>query len=113
MKKRITLWIATLAILATAAALLLWSYTTHHADLTSEASGDAAIKNPAKVAREGGEPVVTLDDDVQERMGVKAEPHSSYDAPPASSSLWCARRRSRRGFRITRSCDRNHSGRRE
>lgn len=74
MKKRITLWIATLAILATAAALLLWSYTTHHADLTSEASGDAAIKNPAKVAREGGEPVVTLDDDVQERMGVKAEP---------------------------------------
>src|ERR1035437_1799575 len=74
MKKRIFGWTLTIGILVAAAGLLLWSYRSHHAELTSEAAGDAAIKNPAKVANEGGEPVVTLDDDVQERMGVKAEP---------------------------------------
>ena len=73
MKKRIVGWILTVATLAVIAGLLLWSYTSHHADLTSEAASGAAIKNPAKVAEEGGEPVVTLDDDVQERMGVEAE----------------------------------------
>jgi RND family efflux transporter MFP subunit len=73
MKKRIIGWIVALGILVVAAGLLLWSYTTHHADQTSEAAGDAAIKNPAKVANEGGDPTVTLDDDVQERMGVKAD----------------------------------------
>jgi len=73
MKKRILGWTVALAVLAVAAGLLLWSYVSHHAELTSEAAGDAAIKNPAKVAQEGGEPVVTLDDDVQERMGVRAE----------------------------------------
>lgn len=74
MKKRILAWTVTLAVLAVAAGLLLWSYVTHHADQTSAASGDAAIKNPAKVANEGGEPVVTLDDDVQERMDIKTSP---------------------------------------
>ena len=73
MKKRILGWTVALAVLAVAAGLLLWSYVSHHAELTSEAAGDAAIKNPAKVAQEAGEPVVTLDDDVQERMGVRAE----------------------------------------
>ena len=73
MTKRVLAWILTVGILAIAAALLLWSYSTHHAELTSEAESDAAIKNPAKVANEGGDPTVTLDDDVQERMGVKAE----------------------------------------
>jgi RND family efflux transporter MFP subunit len=73
MKKRILGWTVSLGILAVVAGLLLWSYASHHADLVSQASGDAAIKSPAKVANEGGEPVVTLDDDVQERMGVKAE----------------------------------------
>ena len=74
MKKRILGWVLTIGILIATAGVMLWSYASHHADLTSEASADAAIKNPAKVANEGGEPVVTLDDDVQERMGVKAEP---------------------------------------
>ena len=73
MKKRILGWIVALVILVGAAGLLLWSYMTHHADQTSEAAGDAAIKNPAKVANEDGDPTVTLDDDVQERMGVKTE----------------------------------------
>jgi hypothetical protein len=73
MKKRIFGWGLTAVILVAAAGLLLWSYASHHAELASEASGDAAIKNPAKVANEGGDPVVTLDDDVQERMGVKAQ----------------------------------------
>lgn len=73
MKTRIIGWIAAAAILAIAAGLLLWSYTAHHAEQTSEAAGDAAIKNPAKVANEGGDPTVTMDDDVQERMGVKAD----------------------------------------
>ena len=73
MKKRMIGWTAALVILAAAAGLLVWSYSIHHAELTAEASGDAAIKNPAKVANEGGEPVVMLDDDVQARMGVEAE----------------------------------------
>jgi RND family efflux transporter MFP subunit len=73
MTKRIVGWIVTLGILAIAAVLLLSSYSSHHAELTSQAEGDAAIKNPAKVASEGGDPTVTLDDDVQERMGVRAE----------------------------------------
>lgn len=73
MTKRVLAWILTLGILAIAAVLLLWSYSTHHAQLTSETASDAAIKNPAKVTNEGGDPTVTLDDDVQERMGVKAE----------------------------------------
>ena len=73
MKKRILGWSVALGILVIAAGLLLWSYTSHHAEQTSEAAGDAAIKNPAKVANEGGDPTVTLDDDVQERMGVKAD----------------------------------------
>jgi RND family efflux transporter MFP subunit len=74
MKKRIVVWIASYGALAAAAGLLVWSYANHHADLVSEASADAAIKSPAKAAQEGGEPVVTIDDDVQERMGVEAEP---------------------------------------
>lgn len=73
MKKRIFGWSAALGILVLAAGLLLWSYRVHHADQTSEDSADAAIKSPAKVANEGGEPVVTLDDDVQERMGIRAD----------------------------------------
>lgn len=73
MKNRFTGWILAAVVLVAAAGLLFWSYKNHHDDLASQASGDAAIKNPAKVATEGGEPVVTLDDDVQDRMGVKAE----------------------------------------
>ncbi len=72
MKKRILAWTLTIGILAAAAGLLIWSYASHHEELTSEASADAAIKNPAKVDSEGGGPVVTLDDEVQERMGVEA-----------------------------------------
>jgi RND family efflux transporter MFP subunit len=73
MKNQIAGWIVAVGILVLAGGLLLWSYTTHHADQTSAAAGDAAIKNPAKVANEGGDPTVTLGDDVQERMGIKAD----------------------------------------
>jgi RND family efflux transporter MFP subunit len=71
MKKRALLFTLAIGVTCAVAGLLLWSYLDHHAALTSEASADAAIKNPAKVANEGGEPVVTLDDDVQERMDIK------------------------------------------
>ena len=74
MKKRVIGWILGIGLLVAVAGVLLWSYNTHHADLTAETAADAAIKNPAKVSNESGDPVVTLDDDVQERMGVKAEP---------------------------------------
>ncbi len=74
MKKRIFAWVLTVGVLLAAAGLLIWSYSSHRDELTSETTADAAIKNPAKVATEGGEPVVTIDDDVQERMGVKSEP---------------------------------------
>jgi len=73
MTKRILGWTLTIGILVVAAGLLFWSYQSHHADLTSGAQGEAAIENPAKVSNEGGEPVVTIDDDAQERMDVKAE----------------------------------------
>ncbi len=71
MKKRVLVYTLAIGVTCAVAGLLLWSYLHHHADLTSEASADAAIKNPAKVANVGGEPVVTLDDDVQERMDIK------------------------------------------
>ena len=61
-------------IFAVAAGVILWSYLTHHAKLTSEAEAQSAIGNPAKVTNEGGDPVVTLDDDVQERMDVRIDP---------------------------------------
>ncbi len=74
MKKRVIGWILGIGLLVAVAGVLLWSYNTHHADLTAETSADAAIKNPAKVSNESGDPVVALDDDVQDRMGVKTEP---------------------------------------
>src|SRR4051812_31601812 len=77
MKKGVLAWTLTLGLIVAAAGLLLWSFQGHRAEMASEASSDAAIKNPAKVTSEAGEPVVTIDDDVQERMGVKAEPVAS------------------------------------
>lgn len=71
MNKRTLGWIVALAVLAAGAGLLWWSYAVHHAGETSEAASDAAIKSPAKVSSEGGDPVVSLDDEVQERMGVQ------------------------------------------
>jgi RND family efflux transporter MFP subunit len=73
MPKRILVWLLAIGGLLVTAGLLTWSYMAHHAEIAAEASGDAAIKNPAKVGNEGGEPVVTLDDDVQERMDIKSE----------------------------------------
>lgn len=82
MNKRMIGWVLTIAVLIAAAGLLVWSWGNHRYQLKSEASADAAIKNPAKVATEGGEPVVTLDDDVQERMGVKVEAVAAATARP-------------------------------
>lgn len=74
MKKHILGWTLSLGFLAVAAALLLWSYNSHHAELAAETQGDAAITNPAKVSADNGGPVVTVDDDTQERMDVKTQP---------------------------------------
>ena len=73
MKKRILGWTLTFVILAGAGGLLLWSYLSHHADVAAQSQTDAAIKGPAKVGNEAGEPVVTLDEDTQKRMDVRAE----------------------------------------
>jgi RND family efflux transporter MFP subunit len=73
MKNRVLVWVVCVVILVATAGLILWSYLVHHADQTSEAQAQAAIGNPAKVTNENGDPVVSIDDDVQERMDVRTE----------------------------------------
>src|SRR4051794_26897519 len=74
MNKRTIGWVVAIVLLLAVAGALVWSYTQHHAEVAAEAETASAIRNPAKVSNEGGEPVVSLDDEVQERMGVKTEP---------------------------------------
>ncbi len=73
MNKRTLGWLLAVVILAVSAGLLFWSYQNHHAQLVAEATAGTAIENPAKVVTENGEPVVSLDDEIQDKMGVKSE----------------------------------------
>ncbi len=71
MNRRILTWLIALVIVFASAGLLLWSYRAHRDEVAADAKGDAAIATPAKVAAENGDPTVTVDDDVQDRMNMK------------------------------------------
>lgn len=62
---------------AMAAGLLLWSFLAHRQEISAEAQGEQAIKNPASVTTGSeGETLVKFDSATQQRMDIRTEPLS-------------------------------------
>ncbi len=74
-------WFLTIVVTAGAAALLVWLFVQSRREMAKER--DRPIKTAPRVSRAaGGEPVVTLDREMQARIGLKTEPLAGATLQP-------------------------------
>ncbi|HYM13473.1 MAG TPA: efflux RND transporter periplasmic adaptor subunit [Bryobacterales bacterium] len=75
-------WLVTVVVIAGAAALLIWLFLQQRGEMAKEQESERPIKVPPRVARVGGETVVTLDRDTQARIGLQTETLAAATLPP-------------------------------
>jgi HlyD family secretion protein len=74
MTRRVLLWLAGLVVVATAVALLVWTFVGGRRELARERERELAVKVPPRISPSaGGEIVISLDGDTQTRIGLRTE----------------------------------------